>query len=76
MCPKFGDVIINEMPDGWCEVVDAIALTRLSNDFNTLAAAMVVARMRAARVWLQPVNHQGRPLGLPFLLSTDAVSQR
>ena len=77
MGPKFGDVLINEAPDGRCEVVDALALTRLSSDFDTLDAAVVVARMRGARVWLQPVDHQGRSLGAPFLLPVASpVSQR
>ena len=65
MEPKFGDVIINEMPDGRCEVVDALALTRLSNDFATLDAAVAVARMRGARVWLQPVESSGPVAGRP-----------
>ena len=76
MGPKFGDVIINEAPDGRCEVVDALALTRLWIDFETLDAAVVVARMRGARVWPQPVDHQGRSLGAPFIVSASSEAQR
>ena len=76
MGPKFGDVLIKETPDGRCEVVDAVALTHVASDFATLDAAVVVARMKGARVWQQRVDYRGRPLGDPILLSTSAVSQR
>jgi len=75
MGPKFGDVLIKETPDGRCEVVDALAPAHVSNDFATLDAALVVARMKGARVWQQRVDYRGRPLGDPILLSPSVASQ-